>query len=80
MHGMRKVDMLDQDRDIPFIYSIKKVNGGEVELIIKLEALRSLGMRQILEMLPGLEINEPRLEILREALLWQTAAGTLAVV
>ena len=64
----------------PFIYSIKKINGEEMEIIIKLDILRSLGMAQILTMLPGLEVEEHKLEILRSALLWQKADGGLAAV
>ena len=64
----------------PFIYSIKKINGEEMEIIIKLDILRSLGMAQILPTLPGLGVEGYQPEILREALLWQTAAGTLEPV
>lgn len=74
-NGMREIKNIK-----PFIYSIRRINGEEVELIIKLEVLRSLGAAQILLMLPGLEIDEPRLEILRGALMWQMSTGALEAV
>ena len=64
----------------PSIYSIKKEGFGEIEIIIKLDVLRSLSAAQILMMLPGLEVEEHKLEILRTALLWQKADGGLAAV
>jgi hypothetical protein len=59
----------------PAIYGINGIAGG-IEIIIRLDALRSIGMRQILTMLPGLEVQGRGPEILRGALLWQNAAGT----
>jgi uncharacterized protein (DUF2344 family) len=63
----------------PFIFSIK-LNGNEVEIIIKLNVLRGISMRQILAMLPGFEVNERELEILRGALFWQNGRGALEIV
>jgi hypothetical protein len=60
----------------PFIYSAG-LNGDEFEIIIKLAVLNVLSMRQILTMLPGLEINERELEIIRRALLWQSSGGKI---
>ncbi|MDR0646132.1 MAG: DUF2344 domain-containing protein [Elusimicrobiota bacterium] len=63
----------------PFIYSVK-LNGDEVEIIIKLDVLRALSMRQILMKLPGFEVDEHKLEILRLALFWQNGRGALVRV
>ena len=64
----------------PAIYNISDIAGG-VEIIIRLDALRSIGMRQMLAMLPGLEARGPLgPQILRSALLWQNAAGALEAV
>ena len=69
-NGMREIKNIRLS-----IYSIKAEGAGEVEIIIKLDVLGSLGMAQILTMLPGLEVEEGKLEILRTALLWQKADG-----
>ncbi|MDR1683849.1 MAG: DUF2344 domain-containing protein [Elusimicrobiota bacterium] len=61
----------------PFIHSINKINGTEIEIKVKLSGLRSVGLRQMLSALPGLEVNEPQLTILRGGLLWQTTDGRL---
>ena len=74
-NGMREVKNIR-----PSIYSIKAEGAGEIEIIIKLDVLGSLSLRQILTMLPGLEVEEHKLEILRTALLWQKADGAPAAV
>lgn len=65
----------------PFIYSIKQTSGlEEVEIIVKLEVLRSIGLGQILAKLPGLEVKEKELFLERIALLWQAKDGSLLAV
>jgi hypothetical protein len=63
----------------PAIYNISDIAGG-MEIIIRLDALRSIGMRQMLAILPGLEVQGQEPQILRGALLWQNAAGALEAV
>jgi hypothetical protein len=63
----------------PFIFSIE-LNGDEIEIIIKLNVLRGISMRQILMMLPGFEVNEHELEILRSALFWQNGRGAFEII
>jgi hypothetical protein len=60
----------------PAIYNISDIAGG-MGIIIRLDALRSIGMRKILTILPGLEVQGREPQILRCALLWQNAAGAL---
>lgn len=64
----------------PFIHSINKINGDEVELIIKLDVLRSIGLVQMLTKLPGLEVDERRFSALRSSLLWESTDGSLKAV
>ena len=61
----------------PFIYSINKISVDEVEIIIKLDALRSYGLGQMLSALPGLEVRGDGLLAKRAALLWQYPGGGL---
>ena len=61
-------------------YTVKTEGREAIEIIIRLDDLRSLGMAQILLTWPGLEVGEHQPEILRTALLWQKADGTLAAV
>jgi hypothetical protein len=74
-NGMRELKNIK-----PFIHSINKINGDEVEIIIELCALRSVGLRQVLPKLPGLEVLGREALILRSDLLWESTDGSLKAV
>ena len=64
----------------PLIHSIKQISDDKLELVVKLNAQRSLGLRQILTALPDLEVDEHKFFIQRSALLWQSSGGNLNAV
>lgn len=64
----------------PLIYSIKQIGEDKLQLVLKLNVQRSLGLRQILTTLPDLEVDEHKFFIERSALLWQSSGGNLNAV
>lgn len=64
----------------PHIYSVRRHKEDEAEIIISLPILRSIGLAQMLEKLPGLEVSECGLAVTRSALLWCSADGSLRAV
>jgi Uncharacterized protein conserved in bacteria (DUF2344). len=62
------------------ICSVKKTGDDKLELILRLNVQRSACLRQILTMLPGLEVDERKFFIERSALLWQSGGGNLIAV
>lgn len=62
------------------IYSLARLSEDEISLIISLKPFGSISTVQEFLMLPGLEVKEGKLKVLRTSLFWIDKKGTLQCV